>query len=320
MSHHIQDRVLLICPVRNESRFIENLIVSIQRQTHTNWNIVFFDNFSSDNTVALIRKLGLTDSRVLVEEFEPSVPISASFNRAIEISISKYVSDFVGFIGGDDMILEDAYLEKLVEGLRCENSIAIPKHKIQEALEDNSYYATYYNLSRFSFVNRLMQAWDSNYGNIFYSLFIWEDFIRLVSDSRSELSTNMTTDWWFVNTALRVVRFPPVFVEGATYVKFNKRYGYDSEYYQAGLTGVKVIGIQPDPMVSDTPKNIVARVLIWVGNIVVVPSLIIFRERARIRRRDYPEFVLIWAIMVLSRISSATRGFLRKIIAGDRKR
>ena len=223
-------------------------------------------------------------------------------------------------MGGDDTILEDTYLEKLVEGLRCKHSIAIPKHKIQEALENDSYCATYYRLSKVSFVNRLMQAWDSNYSNIFYSLFIWEDFIRLVSDSRSELNTNVTTDWWFVNTALRVVRFPPVFIEGATYVKFNKRYGYDSEYYQAGLTDVKVIGIQPDPMVSDTPKNIVARVLIWIENIVVVPSLIIFRERARIRRRDYPEFVLIWTIMISSRISSATRGFLRKIITGDTKR
>lgn len=313
------EKVLLICPVRNEAAYIPRLLLSLQGQTHSNWIILFFDNASTDETTRIISEALKAEKRIVLRTFEAPVPISDNFNRAIQIAISNYTAHFIGFIGGDDMFLEKTYLEDLVSVLKDKHSIAIPVFKIQEQREIDSYFVRFNSLSRYSLINRIMQGQDSNYGNIFYSLFTWDGFLLIISDERSKLSSNLSTDWWFVNTALRVVRYPPKFVSSATYIKFNKRYGYDSEYYHVDAPHPKNIGLQPKPdsNLGQVRATFWQRVKLRIENILVVPTFIIFREWRRIHLKDFPEFILIWNVMVATRLRLAIRTYFQKNITRE---
>ena len=308
------DKVLLICPVRNEAEYIPRLLLSLQQQTHSNWIILFFDNASTDKTAQIISQSLNDDNRIILQTFRVPVPISENFNRAIQIAVTNYSAQFIGFIGGDDVFLEKTYLEDLVFALNNKCSMAIPMFKIQEENEIDSYFATFSQLSRIPIVNRIMQGWDSNYGNIFYSLFNWDDFSIIISDKRSRLSSNLSSDWWFVNTALRVIRNPPRFVPSATYIKFNKRLGYDSEYYHADAPHPKSIGLQParDANSREIQTTLGEKVKLRVENILVVPTLIIFREWKRIHLRNIPEFIFVLILMVATRLRLAIRTYFQK--------
>ena len=307
------DKVLLICPVRNEAAYIPRLLHSLQRQTHANWIILFFDNASTDETAQIIFQALKDENRIILQTFASPVPINENFNRAIQIALSNHSAQFIGFIGGDDMFLEKTYLEDLVLALNNSCSIAIPVFKIQEEKELDSYFTTFNHLSKIPILNRVMQGWDSNYGNFFYSLYNWDDFSLINADKRSKLSLNLSSDWWFINTALRVIRYPPRFVPSATYIKFNKRYGYDSEYYHADSPHSKSIGLQParDANLGEAQSNLREKVRLRIENILVVPTLIIFREWRRIRFRDFLEFILVWSVMVAARLRLATSTYFQ---------
>ena len=312
-SIHPNNKVLLICPVRNEAVFIPRLLLSLQQQSHSNWNILFFDNASTDDTAQIISQASINDNRIILQTFKTPVPINENFNRAIQITLTNYSAQFIGFIGGDDMFLEKTYLEDLVFALSNGCSIAIPIFKTQEDKETDSYFSTFYQLSNIPIINRIMQGWDSAYGNIFYSLFNWDDFLLIISDSRSRLSSNLSSDWWFINTALRVISSPPRFVPSATYIKFNKRFGYDSEYYHAGALHPKSIGLQDiqDANSLEIQNTLCKKVRVRIENIIVVPTLIIFREWRRIHLRDFPEFILILNVMVATRLKLAIRTYFQ---------
>lgn len=315
------DKVLLICPVRNEAAYIPRLLLGLQRQTHSNWVILFFDNASTDETAHIISQSLKDDNRIILQTFTVPVPINENFNRSIQIALSNHSAQFAGFIGGDDVFLEKTYLEDLVLALNDRYSMAIPVFKIQEEKELDSYFTSFHHLSKSPIRNRMMQGWDSNYGNFFYSLFRWKDFSLIITDKRSKLSSNLSSDWWFINTALRVIRFPPIFVPSATYIKFNKRYGYDSEYYHVDEPHSKSIGLQPagDSNLGQVRTTLGQRVRLRIENLLVVPTLIIFREWRRISFRDFPEFILIWCIMVASRLRLAMGTYFRRNITRTRR-
>jgi glycosyltransferase involved in cell wall biosynthesis len=296
------DLVLLICPVRNEGEFVHRLISSIQKQTFNNWKLVFFDNNSTDSTKLFIGEAMEDDKRIELKEFSVTTHINSNFNRSVDFVVANYIAAFVGFIGGDDQMLEVDYLEKLVTSLKNGHSMAIPRHKTQSRVESNSFFTDYPLLSRHSLINVVMQCWNKGYGNLFYSLYRWEDFMKILHDGRSKLTSNLSSDWWFINTALRVIEYPPEFIKTATYIKFDKGYGYDSEYYHAGEDHAKAIGLSQLEQSHFILRRLTSRFSIWIENLVVVPFLIVFRGRDRVSMRRYPELFLMICIMIVSRI------------------
>jgi hypothetical protein len=161
-----------------------------------------------------------------------------------------------------------------------------------------------------------MQCWDTGYGNIFYSLYRWNDFVRIFRDKRSKLTSNLSSDWWFINTALRLIELPPKYIENATYIKVNKGYGYDSEYYHAGENHAKAMGLSRIEDSNFTLGRLLSRFMVWFDNLVAVPFLIVFRGRDRFSLSSYPEMFIMIFIMITSKItraalSAATRASAR---------
>ena len=70
--------LLSICiPARNEERNIEAIIQSLLAQTHTNLEVLVYDDQSTDGTGAIIARLAAADTRI---KLVPSIPLPSGWN------------------------------------------------------------------------------------------------------------------------------------------------------------------------------------------------------------------------------------------------
>lgn len=58
------EKVSIVIPVHNGSRYIKQCLNSVMKQTYRNIEILAIDNHSSDDSVKKIKYLGKLDSRI----------------------------------------------------------------------------------------------------------------------------------------------------------------------------------------------------------------------------------------------------------------
>jgi glycosyltransferase involved in cell wall biosynthesis len=98
--------VSIITPSYNAAPYIKQTILSVQRQTLTDWEMIIVDDGSTDNTRDIVRELSVYDSRVKLIEKENGGSASAR-NLGLSVAQGKYIQ----FLDADDTI--DKYkLEK----------------------------------------------------------------------------------------------------------------------------------------------------------------------------------------------------------------
>lgn len=108
MVHNQEPLISVMMPSHNASRYLEATIGSIQNQTYTNWELLFVDDGSTDDTLAIIRTLASEDSRIRVF----SVPHGGR-GRARNICIEKVTGDFVAVCDSDDLSFPDRFTKQL---------------------------------------------------------------------------------------------------------------------------------------------------------------------------------------------------------------
>ncbi len=121
--------VSIITPAFNAERYIVETINSVINQTYKNWELIIVDDKSSDQTVAIIKKIAKKDNRIkLIEHLHNSGPAIA---RNTALSFSK--GDYIAFLDSDDLWLKN----------KLENQIKI--------MLENKYCFTYTSYKRISF-------------------------------------------------------------------------------------------------------------------------------------------------------------------------
>ncbi|MEF3401434.1 glycosyltransferase family A protein, partial [Listeria monocytogenes] len=83
--------VSVIIPTYNVEEYIEECIVSIQKQTYENLEIVVVDDCSSDNTFEILCRLAKDDTRIKVFQNDKNMKICYSLNKALENSSGEYI-------------------------------------------------------------------------------------------------------------------------------------------------------------------------------------------------------------------------------------
>jgi len=61
---HVKRLVSILIPAKNEAAFIEDLLCSIQVQTHQYWEAIIVDDHSTDQTCSLVESFSKTDPRI----------------------------------------------------------------------------------------------------------------------------------------------------------------------------------------------------------------------------------------------------------------
>ena len=91
--------VSIIMPTYNSALFVVESIKSIQDQTYSNWELLITDDFSSDHTVELIKRVVTEDSRIKLFQLDRNGGAGAARNYSIEQASGQYIA----FCDSDDL-------------------------------------------------------------------------------------------------------------------------------------------------------------------------------------------------------------------------
>lgn len=95
--------VSIITPSWNSSKYALETIKSIQAQTYPNWELLFQDDCSTDDTKEVVSKLASCDTRIKYECNKTNSGAALTRNRAISRAKGKWIA----FLDSDDLWYPD---------------------------------------------------------------------------------------------------------------------------------------------------------------------------------------------------------------------
>lgn len=101
------DLVSIIMPSYNCGKFVEETIRSVQAQTYTNWEIIFIDDCSTDDTIAKVLAMKDEDHRIRFFQNHGNMGAAISRNKALREAKGRWIA----FLDSDD-VWEPSKLEK----------------------------------------------------------------------------------------------------------------------------------------------------------------------------------------------------------------
>ena len=93
--------VSIIVNCHNGQKYLENCIKSILEQTYKNWELIFWDNASTDNSKKILKKF--KDKRIKYYKSKKLLNLYEARNLAVDKSKGKYIS----FLDTDDLWVKD---------------------------------------------------------------------------------------------------------------------------------------------------------------------------------------------------------------------
>ena len=299
----LESEVLIISPVRNEANRISEMISSIRSQSYSNWRLLIYDNGSTDGTSEIVKNFIVEDSRISTYKNGVIVNAAENIHRSLEFGLKNFNSKAVFVIGGDDECGNNRFLEISMRHLEAGASLVVPSYQMFDA-NDSELSITKYNgkaliFSRFNFVNRIAHSIYPELGNMVYAVYDWRLLSNVVSSPRGRLvgnqnrrnNLNFISDWWFIDTSLRVSRGDVVGCEDIVYRKYMKNIAYSNTYYFPGENSGKLpISIQSK-----------IKLQVYLENLIMFPFQTIYFERKRLSFLELPFMTFQVMCMVGSR-------------------
>ena len=121
----------IIMPSYNCGKYVEESIHSVQAQTYQNWEIIFMDDCSTDNTISIVSALRDNDKRIQLYQNSSNSGAAVTRNNALRKAKGKWIA----FLDSDDL-WELTKLEKQIKFME-DNSYAFSYTGYQE-IDDNS--------------------------------------------------------------------------------------------------------------------------------------------------------------------------------------
>lgn len=129
--------VSIITPSYNCATFVEETMQSIFSQTYTNWELLFQDDYSTDNTKEIVAKYAEKDSRIKYECNAKNSGAAITRNNALRRAKGKWIA----FIDSDDLWLPEK-LEKQIEFM-SRNKYSFSYHEYTEITEESEENGVY---------------------------------------------------------------------------------------------------------------------------------------------------------------------------------
>ena len=118
-------------PSYNCGKYLEETIRSVQAQTYKNWEILFVDDCSKDDTIERVNALMQKDGRIHLYQNDTNLGAAVSRNNAIKVAKGKWIA----FLDSDDL-WEPTKLEKQIKFME-ENDYAFSYTGYQEINSDS---------------------------------------------------------------------------------------------------------------------------------------------------------------------------------------
>ena len=92
--------VSVIMPSYNCGEYVEETIRSVQEQTYQNWEILFVDDCSTDETVKLVSELSEKDTRIRLFQNQVNSGAALSRNHALRKAKGKWIAFWIVMTSG----------------------------------------------------------------------------------------------------------------------------------------------------------------------------------------------------------------------------
>ena len=200
--------VSIITPSWNCAAFIAETIRSIQAQTYTDWELLFQDDCSTDNTKELVAKFAESDSRIKYECNPQNSGAAITRNNALRRAEGKWIA----FLDSDDL-WEPEKLEKQLNFM-VGNNYSFTYHEYVEMDEDGTENGTFVSgISKVNVFNMYACCWPGC-----LSVMYEREKIGLIQIN--DVRKNNDTAMW-----LKVVKKSPCFLLKEPLARYRRRKG-----------------------------------------------------------------------------------------------
>lgn len=144
---HKDYKISIIIPNYNNAKWLDKCLGSIQKQTYKNYEIIFVDDLSTDNSIEIAQKYNCKIIKLRTKRYA---------GGARNEGLSYATGDYIYYIDSDDWLKNDKALEKINDNLYGQDILFV-------GLETNysSYYIPYYK-SRYDAI----KGWSGSTGKV----------------------------------------------------------------------------------------------------------------------------------------------------------
>ncbi len=125
--------VSIVMNCHNGEKFLDNSLKSIFNQTYQNWELIFWDNVSTDKSCIILKKY--KDQRIkyfLAEKFE-------KLYKARNLALEKTSGEYICFLDTDDIWNENFIEKHLIKIQESNCNIAYSKYFIKNEITKKKY-------------------------------------------------------------------------------------------------------------------------------------------------------------------------------------
>jgi len=232
LNSHIPPNISVIVNCFNGEQYLREAIDSIYAQTYSNWEIIFWDNASSDNSSRIANSY---DKKLKYYRSDKNTKLGEARVNALE----KALGDYVAFLDVDDILLPYMLEEQLNIFNNSTEALGFVYGRVEFFSEDRS--------SKYNYVFKETESLKS--GEIFSDL-CKENFIpwpsvlvsrkRLLECGGFPSDFYISTDYWiFINMS----RHFPVGVNQNVVCKarFHKNNLSDTQYVLGAEENIKIV-------------------------------------------------------------------------------
>ena len=116
--------ISVIMSVYNGETYLKEAIESVMNQTFKNWELICINDCSTDSTSKILADFASKDERIKVHTNETNLKLPASLNKAISLSLGKYIAR----MDADDICLPER-LEKQYKFMEENTTVALSSCK-----------------------------------------------------------------------------------------------------------------------------------------------------------------------------------------------
>lgn len=113
-------KISVCIPVRNGERFLSQALESVFSQTYGDFEVIVFDNASTDGTVSMVERFATGNDRVRLFRNERNIGLVGNFNACLTRARGEYIK----FLCADDLLLPPC-LERMASALDKHTSVSL---------------------------------------------------------------------------------------------------------------------------------------------------------------------------------------------------
>lgn len=135
--------VTVVCSCYNHSGFVAESLKSVLKQSHKNIQLIVIDDFSNDNSIAVIEDFIKEYPEIIFIKNSCNLGLTKSFNHAMQLAKGQYFID----LAADDVLLPDC-IEIQLQTFKTSqlNNLAIVYGNAEIISENGTHIAHYFDV------------------------------------------------------------------------------------------------------------------------------------------------------------------------------